>query len=124
MLYVEIVNQSHTIKKGLMFREHLEPNAGMLFQFRHPSIRKFWGLNTYIPLDIAFIDSNGEIVKIAKIKPFCTDGISSEHNCVIAIEANEGYFDDMGIKEGDKIDLSKDDLGFDVVFFDKNKKEK
>jgi len=124
MLYVEIADNPHLHEKGLMFRKELESNAGMLFKFNKPSVLKFWGLNTFIPLDIAFVSTDNEILKISKIEPHCRDGVSSEKDCLMAIEANNGFFIKEGIREGDKIAICKDDLGFDVItFLKKNKKE-
>jgi len=119
MLYVEIADTPYKQSQGLMFRKDLNSNAGMLFRFNSPQVLKFWGLNTFIPLDIAFIDSENKIVKIDRIKPMTLSAVSSDKNCVMAVEANEGFFRGNGIGEGYKIEIDKDDIGFDIVRFKK-----
>ena len=123
MLYIEIAETPYALSEGLMHRETLAANAGMLFRFRRPQVLKFWGLNTYLPLDIAFVSTEGKIASIKKIEPFSKSSVSSDTECVLAIEANEGYFAKHSIGFGSSIDIGKDDLGFDVVMF-KNKEEK
>jgi len=121
MLYVEIADTPDLWRQGLMFREHLPKNAGMLFKFDNPQVLKFWGMNTYIPLDIAFINENNRIIKIDRIKKMSFSGVSSDDKSVIAIEANDGFFRDNEIKVGDAIELKEDDGNFSVKFI-KNEK--
>jgi len=122
MLYVEIADTPDLWRQGLMFREHLPKNAGMLFKFDNPQVLKFWGMNTYIPLDIAFINENNRIIKIDRIKKMSFSGVSSDDKSVIAIEANDGFFRDNEIKVGDAIELKEDDGNFSVKFI-KNEKD-
>ena len=119
MLYVDIADNFESHQKGLMFRKSLGDNSGMVFKFSNPQVLNFWGLNTYIPLDIAFVSQDGKIVKIKKIAPLSLKTVSSEVPCTIAIEANDGYFDQNRIKEGCTIEMDKDDIGFNVVKFRK-----
>ena len=81
----------------------MEQDHGMLFIFDRPEILKFWGMNTYIPLDIAFVTPEMKIAKIARIKAMDLTGVSSDTNCLMAIEANDGYFSKNNIKEGASI---------------------
>ena len=122
MLYVEVADNPYSHERGLMFRKDLQPNAGMLFVFRSPQVRSFWGLNTYLPLDVAFVSTDNKIMKIGRIKPLCNDAVSSDDTCLMAIEANEGYFEKNGITEGHQVILDKDNLGFRVVRFEKKSK--
>jgi len=121
MLYVEIADTPDLWRQGLMFREHLPKNAGMLFKFDNPQVLKFWGMNTYIPLDIAFVDDAHKIIKIDRIKKMSFSGVSSDNKSIIAIEANDGFFRDNRIKVGDTIELKEDDGNFSVKFI-KNEK--
>ena len=105
-LRIEIADTPHKQQQGLMFRKKLEDDAGMLFKFNNPQKLKFWGVNTYIPLDIAFISPNNTISKISHIKPLSNKIVYSDEDCHIAIEANLDYFKKNKIKIGDKIDLS------------------
>ena len=102
--------------RGLMFRKSLAEARGMLFKFNEPQELKFWGLNTYIPLDIAFVDDENRIVKIGRIKEMSMHSVSSEKDCIMAIEANDGFFAKKNIKVGDKIKVEKDDNEFKIEF--------
>jgi uncharacterized membrane protein (UPF0127 family) len=108
MLWVDIAADRHSQEHGLMFRKELPEDKGMVFAFSSPQVLKFWGLNTFIPLDIAFVDENDCIVKIDLIKPNSMKIVSSEAKCAIAIEANEGFFKSHNINVGDKIVVEKD----------------
>jgi len=116
MLYVELADTPDLWRQGLMFRKHLPENHGMLFKFDNSQVLKFWGLNTYIPLDIAFVDNDKKIIKIGRIKKMSMDGVSSEDKSIIAIEANDGFFANNKIKVGDSIDMTEDDGRFIVKF--------
>ena len=66
-LNVEMADSPSKHARGLMFRKKLDEDDGMLFKFKSPQNLKFWGLNTYIPLAIAFVSPEKEIVKILGI---------------------------------------------------------
>jgi len=104
-LKVEIVETPSMIERGLMFRKKLSDDSGMLFKFKRPQELRFWGLNTYLPLDIAFISSDNEIIKIGDIKPLSTKVVSSDKDCVMAIEANLDFFNKNKIGIGSKINI-------------------
>ncbi|NMC63305.1 MAG: DUF192 domain-containing protein, partial [SAR324 cluster bacterium] len=87
-------------------------DRGMLFKFPHQSEATFWGKNTYIPLDVAFVDKHGKITQIAKIAPLSTRLIHSKNMCSMAIETNAGFFDEHGIKAGDTIELKGNEVLF------------
>ena len=106
MLKVEIAITPSAHEKGLMFRKSMPSDNGMLFIFAESYPRIFWGRNTYIPLDIAFVD-NDRIVKISHIPALSERPVSSDTPCSMAIEANIGYFHQYGIKPGHKIDINK-----------------
>lgn len=88
-----------------MYVDHLPPDDGMLFQLPRSSVLNFWGKNTFIPLDIAFVDSSHVIRHIGHIEPMSLKGVPSVHPCCWAIEANAGYFGKHGIKVGSKIGI-------------------
>ena len=117
VLKIEIADSPTLQEHGLMFRKSLDEDAGMLFKFSTPSVLKFWGMNTYIPLDIAFVSPENKIVKIEHIKPYCLSGVSSDMDCHLAIEANIDFFAKNGISVGDKVDIEKDKDGFHIVSF-------
>ena len=92
--------------KGLMFLEKLPENEGMLFVFSGETYGGFWMKNTLIPLSIAFLDSNGKILKILDMVP-CKEDICPTYDPEIsyhyAIEVNLGWFEKNQIKEGDYV---------------------
>ena len=102
-LTIEVADTPATLAHGLMFRKDMPSDEGMLFKF--PDIQEacFWGKNTYIPLDVAFVGSDNEIMEIRQIVPMSTRLIRSSGLCVMAIETNAGYFENNGIKPGHKI---------------------
>jgi len=123
MLFVEIAKDKKSQEEGLMNRKHLDDNCGMLFKFPKKDILRFWGMNTYIPLDIAFINNN-QIIKIDKIKELNLDSVTSENPCDMAIEANLDYFKKNNIKIGDIIELKEDYIDGSYIVFKKAKKFK
>ena len=94
-----------------MFRESLPDNGGMLFSFPKEDLLSFWGMNTFIPLDIAFVNKSNVIDSIQKIKPHDLMSVKSKDSCCHAIEANDGWFLKNNICEGDFIEVFNDNLG-------------
>jgi len=115
-LNVEIASSPSQVAKGLMFRNKLGEDDGMLFKFHTPQNLKFWGVNTYIPLSIAFINSDNVIEKISYISPHDSRAITSETDCDRAIEANYDFFTKNNVKVGDKIEIINDDIKTFVKF--------
>ncbi|MDQ7730356.1 DUF192 domain-containing protein [Halomonas sp. SpR8] len=118
-LEVEVAETTAQRQRGLMERESLPEERGMLFRFeREQSANNaFWMYRTLIPLDIAFIDGDGRIVAINTMPP-CES--SSPSDCPSypagaayhsALEANGGYFAERGIKVGDCVSIP-DEAGF------------
>lgn len=114
-LKVRIADTSLTLAQGLMWEKELPQNEGMLFVFPGPTEAGFWGKNTYIPLDVAFVKKN-EIVEIQNITPLSTRIVRSKHFCDKAIEANCGYFKKNGITAGTKFEIEDGD-GHKVLVF-------
>ena len=104
-LHVEVAETFYERARGLMYRTYLAPDSGMLFVFERPQILSFWMLNTLIPLDIVFLDSNFVIVDIKHGIPLDTTPIKSSKPCLYAIETNLNYFKERGIKEGDTLKI-------------------
>lgn len=103
---VEIADEIQEWEMGLMFRKELAEDSGMLFKMED-GIKRFWMKNTYIPLDIIFIDNAGVIKTIYKnAKPESLEPISSNVSVNTVLEVKGGTTDNLGIKEGDRV-LSK-----------------
>lgn len=118
-LEVEVAETVSQRQRGLMGRESLPEANGMLFRFESEQAANnaFWMYRTLIPLDIAFIDSDGRIVAINTMQP-CES--SSPSDCPSypagaayhsALEVNGGYFAERGINVGDCVSIP-DEAGF------------
>lgn len=107
-LKLEIADTPSKQQYGLMHRKSLNKDSGMLFVFAKSQILNFWGMNTYIPLDIAFVREDNTISKISQILPFDTKKTASSPDaCKMAIETNINFFKENNIKDGDKVDIQK-----------------
>jgi len=104
---VEVVDTPETRARGLMEREDLAADAGMLFVFESSEPRSFWMKNTLIPLSIAYIDHNLIIREIYDMQPLSTVPVLSRNSARYALEVNRGAFDASGITVGDRIDFSR-----------------
>jgi uncharacterized membrane protein (UPF0127 family) len=118
-IFVEVAKTPDKMSRGLMFRDHLEEDSGMLFVFQQPKVLSFWGMNTFIPLDIAFIDDNGVIRDIKRIKKHDLNSIKSSCPCKYAIEMEDGWFLKNGFKPGDFAEISSADID-NSIFIVKN----
>lgn len=88
---------------GLMFREQMPQNEGMLFVFEQPSEQCFWMRNTLIPLTAAFIADDGTVVNLEDMKPKTLDSHCSTKPVRYVLEMNQGWFSRKGIKSGFKV---------------------
>ena len=103
-ILVEIAEDEYSRAKGLMYRENIPENQGMLFIFEKDDYQSFWMKNTPTALDIIFINSDLEIVTIAKdTKPYNTRSIPSTKPAKYVVEVVSGFTDRNEIKEGDHI---------------------
>ena len=92
-------------KIGLMFRKTLAKNAGMLFLYKREALRLMWMKNTFIPLDILFIDKNGVIKRVVKRTiPHSLATISSRQSVLAVLELRGGITSSLEIKKGDRIE--------------------
>lgn len=101
---VELAVSGREQEKGLMFRENLADDAGMLFLFRGLDKRTFWMKNTLIPLDIIFLEADGTIQHIHSMaEPQSMALITSGERCKAVLELKGGVTDRLGIKKGDVV---------------------
>ncbi len=103
LIRAEVAVNDDTRSRGLMFRESLEPNQGMLFVFDYPGAHCMWMRNTLIPLSVAFIGADGTIVNIADMKPKDETTHCAQRAVPFALEMEKGWFAARGIKPGQKI---------------------
>ena len=102
---VEIAVTEEERARGLMYRESLPPDHGMLFVFPDSSPRSFWMKNTAIPLSIAYINANGVILEIYDMEPHSLETVRSRYSAKYALEVNRGRFKEVGVSVGDRIDV-------------------
>ena len=91
---------------GLMYRDKMEDNGGMLFVFPKEEILSFWMKDTCIPLSIAFIKANGQIVQIEAMKPYNLAAHVSREPVKYALEMKDGWFKIHNVKEGNAVKIS------------------
>ena len=85
---------------GLMWRQRMPPQEGMLFVFEQAATQCFWMKNTLLPLTAAFVADDGRIVNLADMQPQTTDSHCSKEPVRYVLEMNQGWFDQRGIKPG------------------------
>lgn len=101
---VEIADDPIERARGLMFREEMPADHGMLFEYTDEAPRSFWMKNTVLPLDIIFIGADGKVVSIAQnTTPFSTEPIPSEGPARFVLEVNAGVAERIGLEPGDRI---------------------
>jgi uncharacterized protein len=104
---VEVADDLAEQAKGLMDRTALGENRGMLFVYPEERALSFWMKNTLIPLSIAFIDAQRRIIDIQDMKPLDDKAphyVSAEP-AQYALEVNRGFFEQRGVKIGDRVEL-------------------
>jgi uncharacterized protein len=99
-LKVELAETEGQRQRGLMYRNKLGTNRGMIFVYDGEEVRSFWMKNTHIPLSVAFIDESKKIVHITDMQPRTKDSHSSLYPCQYVLEVNKGWFDDHDVEVG------------------------
>jgi uncharacterized membrane protein (UPF0127 family) len=111
---LELARTSQEHERGLMFRDYMPPDSGMLFVYTFESRESYWMYNTLIPLSIAFIDRDGTIVDIQDMARLNDPSDQSEAARFVypsaapywyALEVNSGWFLNHGVGVGQQIAL-------------------
>lgn len=101
---VEVATTPGQLEQGLMFRHQLAPDAGMIFDFKTAAAVSMWMKNTWIPLDMLFVDPQGRIVNIhERAVPGSLETIDSGAPVRAVIELNGGTAARLGIRPGDRV---------------------
>ena len=102
---VEVARTPEEQARGLMFRESLADDRGMIFPFDPPQNASFWMRNTLIPLDMIFIRADGTIARIAaNTVPHSLDPVPAGEPVVAVLEIRGGRAAELGIRAGDRVD--------------------
>ena len=102
---VEIARTGEQQSRGLMHRKRIGEREGMLFVYKIDRRVSFWMKNTEIPLSIAFITRDGQIVQIEDMMPLSLDPIRSVRSVRYALEVNQGTLARLGVEVGDFVEL-------------------
>ncbi len=101
---VEIADDDQERQRGLMYRRDLAPDAGMLFLFEREAPRSFWMHNTYVSLDIIYINAEGHIVSIAQhTTPLSDRSIPSLGSAIAVLEVLAGTSERLAFAPGDEV---------------------
>ncbi len=101
----ELADDEDEQARGLMHRKTLDQDHGMLFLYSDEKERFMWMKNTYISLDMLFIDAKGTVVHIQRnVQPLSDDIITSKFPVAAVFEINGGYARNLGLFEGDKVE--------------------
>ncbi len=99
-IHAEVAADFGSRMRGLMYRESLAANAGMLFVFDEAQAHCMWMKNTLVPLSVAFLDERGAIINIADMAPQTESSHCAARPARYALEMNRGWFAARGIKPG------------------------
>ncbi len=100
----EVADTPETRAQGLMYREALAEDAGMLFVYPASERLSFWMENTSVPLSVAFVSAGGEILRIRDMTPFDRTSVSSGAPALYALEVNQGWFAARGVGVGSRVE--------------------
>lgn len=108
-LDIELAENAQEIQYGMMYRRHIPENTGMLFLMGNEEPRSFWMRNTYVSLDIIYINEAMEVVSIQKnAEPLNDRSLPSEGPASLVLEVAGGFSDANGIGKGTKVAYSRD----------------
>lgn len=99
----ELANTPNTRQVGLMHRQSMAENRGMVFAFEFDATHCMWMRNTLIPLSVAFLDADGTIINIEDMQPQTENNHCAAKPARYALEMNLGWFAQRGIAAGDHI---------------------
>lgn len=106
---IEIADNDYKTQTGLMYRDSMEDNQGMLFIFPDAQMRSFYMKNTEIPLDILYFNSDKTLIQFYEnAKPYDETSLPSRAPSQYVLEINGGLAKQLGIEQGDKIRWNRD----------------
>jgi uncharacterized membrane protein (UPF0127 family) len=102
---IEIVSSFEDRKRGLMFKPSISNDFGMFFIWEYKKKQCMWMKDTFIPLDVAYISDNGEIIDIYDMVPFSKKSVCSSTPVKYALEVNKDWFKKNNISTGDVLNI-------------------
>jgi uncharacterized membrane protein (UPF0127 family) len=96
----EVASTADERAEGLMYRDEVPDGTGMLFVFQDSQPRAFWMANTYVALDIAYMNPSYRVVDIIAMEPLITESYPSSAPAMFALEVRQGWFAEQGITVG------------------------
>lgn len=102
-LDVEVAANQSERSKGLMRRSSMAESRGMLFVYPSPAYFCMWMKNTLIPLSVAFIDGQGQVINVADMTPHSETNHCTQRNAMYALEVNQGWFGRHGVSAGTQV---------------------
>ena len=106
---IEIADTKEEQLKGLMYREKLDENTGMLFVYNDSKVRNFWMANMQFPLDMLFINESKAVIKI-EYAGLCENKVcniySSDIPAMYVLEVNANFSEENNIKTGDLVSIN------------------
>ena len=101
----EVASTADERAEGLMYRDEVPDGTGMLFVFPDNQVRSFWMANTYVPLDLAYMDPAFRVVDIVQMEPLVTDSYPSRAPAMYGLEVRQRWFAEQGIAVGAQAEI-------------------
>jgi uncharacterized membrane protein (UPF0127 family) len=105
MFNIEVADEDHEREQGLMYRKSMPADHGMIFAWGFEEYRGFWMANTQIPLDLIYLDGQGRVISIHRLRPYDRTSVRSPRPARYALELNAGIAQQLNLKLGDSITL-------------------
>ena len=107
---LEMAVSPHDQEVGLMHRDSLDPDHGMIFPFPMEQTQRFWNHDVHFPLDLIFLGASANVVSLKHMDAYNEKTVASDAPAQYVIELNAGTVARLGVKVGDHLDLPKDVL--------------
>jgi uncharacterized protein len=104
---LEVADDEKELQTGLMFRQSMPEDFGMLFVFETEELRNFWMKDTLMDLDIAFLDKEGVIIDIKRMQKDSERITASDGPAMYAVEMNAGWFPKNNVEKGAKLEFTR-----------------
>lgn len=104
VIQAEVAASIEAQMRGLMFRNEMGPDEGMLFPYEEPEMLSFWMRNTVLPLDLIFIDANRTVINIGNGIPYNEVSVAADREGIAVLELIAGRSAELGIEPGDSVE--------------------